>query len=387
MSNVSVLTKASLRRKVISVLKRQGYSVHGDKFVLENNSRENRRGAHLVAKAERMSENEKFITKNIPIIERYLIDGKKINIDKIQPQIIEVKEGTLYETIFKWWNLVWWSLPYERAYGRQMRFVIWDKYHNAPIGLIGLQSPILSWSVRDKKLGITTEKRDYWVNQSLSAQRLGALPPYNYLLGGKLVASLMTTDVVRKKFTKKYEGKRTVLKDRKLPARLLFLTTTGAYGKSSVYNKIKINNEAVSSFIGYTQGSGSFHIPNNLFEDFVKYLEEKHYDAKRGYGTGPSTKMRLINQTMDLLGIPNGSQHGIHRAVYLFPMVKNLEGVIQKNEKPIWIQRPVKSVSDYWKEHWAKPRAKKRKEYLDFFGKKFMTETIEELKQYQTKSK
>src|SRR5262249_49017766 len=107
-----------------------------------------------------------------------------------------------------------------------MGLVVWDRCHNAPVGLIGLQTPTLVWSVRDKKLGIAFDERDYWVNQSMSAQRLGALPPYNYLLGGKLVASLMTADVIRKRFTRKYEGKKTVLQGRQLPARLLFLTTT-----------------------------------------------------------------------------------------------------------------------------------------------------------------
>ena len=197
----------------------------------------------------------------------------------------------------------------------------------------------------------------------------------------------MTTDVVRKRFAMKYEGKKTVLQGRHIPARLLFFTTTGAYGKSSVYNKIKIDGEAISQFIGYTQGSGSFHIPNDLFEDFVRYLQKRHYDVKRGYGAGPSKKMRLINDTMDLLGISNGSEHGIRRAVYLFPMVKNLEDVIQNYEEPKWHRRSVKRISDYWKEHWAKPRANTRKEYLDFFAKKFVTATLAELQEYKTKSK
>jgi len=384
---MQTITKKWLQKRTLAILRKQGYSIHGNKFILKSDSRDSRRNAHLLAKAERMSENEQFISKNIPVIEKYLIDGKKIQIDKIEPRIIEVKENTLYETIFRWWNLVWWSLPYERAYGRQMRFVIWDKYHNAPIGLIGLQSPILSWSVRDKKLGIASADRDYWVNQSMSAQRLGALPPYNYLLGGKLVASLMTTDVIKRKFEKKYGEKKTILKGRKLPARLLFLTTTGAYGKSSVYSKIKINNEIVSRFIGYSQGSGSFHIPNNLFEDFVRYLESRKYDVKRGYGNGPSRKMHLINQTMGLLGIPKGAEHGIHRAVYLFPMVKNLEGVIQKNERPLWNHRSVEEVTKYWKEYWAKHRIQTRKEYLDFYAKKFLSETLQELERYKTNKK
>jgi hypothetical protein len=375
-----------LKEKVLSVLLKQGYTLDGNGFVLENNSRENRRDVHLTAKAERMCENEDFIEKNLLTIKKYLVSGCDIEIDKIQPEIIEVVEGSLYEKIFKWWNLVWWSLPYERAYGRQMRFVIWDKYHNAPIGLIGLQSPILNWSVRDKKLGIPKDQLDYWVNQSMSAQRLGALPPYNYLLGGKLVASLMTTDVIRDLFTKKYAGKQTILKKREIPARLLFFTTTGAYGKSSVYNKIKINEDIVSKFIGYTQGSGSFHIPNSLFDDFIKYLSDKEFNVKRGYGTGPSTKMRLINKAMGLLGFSKGSAHGVRRAIYLFPLATNLENVIQKNEEPLWIARNVESVTDYWKVKWATPRSEKRKEYLDFFKDKFINDTIEELKKYKIQS-
>jgi hypothetical protein len=284
------LSKKNLKSKVISVLKKQGYKISSDGFMLKNDARETKRSAHVLARAERVNASENFILKTIPLIQQYMISGKKLDVSKIDPEIIEVKENTKHEAIFRWWNLVWWSLPYEHAYGRQMRLIVWDKYHNAPIGLIGLQSPILSWSVRDDYLKIGIKNRDYWVNQSMSAQRLGALPPYNYILGGKLVASLMTTLPVRKKFEKKYNGKKTVLKNRKLPSRLLFITTTGAYGKSSVYSRLKFNGEFISKFIGYTKGSGSFHIPNSLYEDFIKYLEKRNYDVRRGYGSGPSRK-------------------------------------------------------------------------------------------------
>ena len=146
------LTKKNLKSRVVSILKKQGYRVNKNGFVLKDSTREVKRDAHNLAKVERMNGSEKFILKNIDLIEKHLIEGKDLDIDNIDPQIIEVKEGTKYETIFRWWNLVWWSLPYEHAYGRQMRLIVWDKYHNAPIGLIGLQSPILSWSVRDQHL-------------------------------------------------------------------------------------------------------------------------------------------------------------------------------------------------------------------------------------------
>jgi hypothetical protein len=377
------LTKTNLKNKVISVLKKQGYRVNNDGFVLKDDSREVKREAHTFAKAERMCKSEQFVLNNIDLIKQYLIDGKKLDIDKIDPEIIEVKERTDYETIFRWWNLVWWSLPYERAYGRQIRLVVWDKYHNAPIGLIGLQSPILSWSVRDNHLGIKPEDRDYWVNQSMSAQRLGALPPYNYVLGGKLVASLMTTDNVRKIFEKKYRDQKTIIKKRKLPSRLLFITTTGAYGKSSVYTRLKINGDPISEFIGYTNGSGTFHIPNELYEDFIKYLSKRDYNVRRGYGSGPSRKLRLINQAMECLGISNGANHGIKRAIYLFPFASNLKDVIGKGRAPKRIKRNIADVTDFWKQRWAVPRAEKNKEYLDYSGDRFIEDTIKEVKKYK----
>lgn len=380
---MSRLTKTNLKNKVISVLKKQGYRVNNDGFVLKDDSREVKREAHTFAKAERMCKSEQFVLNNIDLVKKYLIDGKKLDIDKIDPEIIEVKERTDYETIFRWWNLVWWSLPYERAYGRQIRLVVWDKYHNAPIGLIGLQSPILSWSVRDNHLGIKPEDRDYWVNQSMSAQRLGALPPYNYVLGGKLVASLMTTDNVRKLFEKKYRDQKTIIKKRKLPSRLLFITTTGAYGKSSVYTRLKINGDPVSEFIGYTNGSGTFHIPNELYEDFIKYLSKRDYNVRRGYGSGPSRKLRLINQAMECLGISNGANHGIKRAIYLFPFASNLKDVIGKGRAPKRIKRNIADVTDFWKQRWAVPRAEKNKEYLDYSGDRFIEDTIKEVKKYK----
>jgi len=380
---MSRLTKTNLKNKVISVLKKQGYRVNNDGFVLKDDSREVKREAHTFAKAERMCKSEQFVLNNIDLVKKYLIDGKKLDIDKIDPEIIEVKERTDHETIFRWWNLVWWSLPYERAYGRQIRLVVWDKYHNAPIGLIGLQSPILSWSVRDNHLGIKQEDRDYWVNQSMSAQRLGALPPYNYVLGGKLVASLMTTDNVRKIFEKKYRDQKTIIKKRKLPSRLLFITTTGAYGKSSVYTRLKINGDPISEFIGYTNGSGTFHIPNELYEDFIKYLSKRDYNVRRGYGSGPSRKLRLINQAMECLGISNGANHGIKRAIYLFPFASNLKDVIGKGRAPKRIKRNIADVTDFWKQRWAVPRAEKNKEYLDYSGDRFIEDTIKEVKKYK----
>ena len=384
-ARMSTAIPISLKEEITSVLTRQGYSVAADGvFALRDKELEGRRRAHALAKAERVAQKKDFILDNVDLIGDYLVDGAHLDIAKITPELIEVKSGAKEEKMFKWWNIVWWSLPYEKAYGRQMRFVVWDRRHDAPIGLIGLQSPILSWGPRDKRLGINPKERDYWVNQSLSAQRIGALPPYNDILGGKLVTLLMTSNTVRDCFKAKYSGKKTIMRGRVLPANLLFITTTGAYGKSSVYNRLKFNGAPVSQFIGYTQGCGTFHIPNALYEDLLEYLESRGVDTNRGFGNGPSRKLRLIDEALNLLGFTNGVTHGIKRALYLFPLAKNLSEVINGGAQPAWHDRTIWDLTALWKQKWAFKRdVEGKRHHLRFSGDSFINDTKKGLEKYK----
>lgn len=379
MLSMRLVASTELKDQVVQSLISQGYSMKEDGFILDHLDRQSKRDVHYQARVERVKKNIKFILGNVNIIAKYLRDGKDINVNKIDPQLVLVKPGTEFEVIFRWWNMVWWSLPYEKAYGRQMRYLVWDRYHNAPIGLIGLQSPILSWSVRDDYLGIKANERDYWVNQSLSAQRLGSLPPYNELLGGKLVASLMTSNKIRTDFESRYKDRVTLLANRVLPSRLLFLTTTGAYGKSSVYNRLKMDGVPISQFIGYTRGSGTFHISDTLFDALMRYLESQDYDTRRSFGHGPSRRLRLVDVALTSLGIKNGNNHGVQRAVYLFPLAKNLQDVIRDGKHPKWYRRSVQEVTRFWKNRWAVPRSINHNRHLDFKGDQFIAETLNEL--------
>lgn len=375
-------TKETLRNEVIEMLRLQGYSTTGDSFYVENADSTTLRDLHMRARAERINQNFQFIKSTTPLAKKFMLDSFDLQVNRIQPRLIEVKSGTDNAQLFRWWNFTWWSLPYEQAYGRQMRFILWDEYHNAPIGLIGLQSPILCWDVRDKYLGITSTMRGYWINQSLNAQRLGALPPYNKFLGGKLVSMSVASNEVSDRYKKKYMNYETVLMKRKIPANLLFITTTGAYGKSSIYNRLRFKDSKICKFIGYTRGTGSFHIPNSLYESLVNYLKENGLKAERGWGNGPSTKMKNITNSMRLLGFKNGSKHGIRRAVYLFPLAKNIHEVIHCGEEPVWENRNLDELTNYWKNRWARKRTRNYpQDKLQFSKEEFIRGVEEDLKQ------
>ena len=373
--------RSSLIRQINRTLQSQGYVISKGVFSLTKADRETLRQTHALAKKERIAGQTAFIHDQASFIHDHMIDGRDLSIENISPKLIPVTAMSNWETLFRWWNYVWWSMPYEPAYGRQMRYIVWDQHHQAVIGLIGLHSPILSWAPRDRYLGLTAENRDYWVNQSLSAQRVGAVPPYNDILGGKLVAMLMTSDTLRKDFRKKYSNKSTVLQKRALPANLLFITTTGAFGKSSLYTRLKFDEEWLASFIGYSNGSGSFHVPDAIYEQMLVALSRSGVNIKRGYGYGPSRKMRLIRQGMDALGYQDGVFHGVKRAIYLFPFARNLARLIAgKNRQPLWHHRRERDLTDFWKNRWILPRIDVRGERLQHFSRKqFLDKQLEEI--------
>jgi len=361
----------ALRSKIIDSLNHQGFSVNGHVEPLQFN-KEALRKIQNFSKKEQINIQKNFIEDSYNIVSKYLINGKDINPSEIELEFRMIKEGTDEHKIFRWWNLVWWSVPYQRAYGRQMRFLLWDKTHNAPFGLIGLQSPILKMSVRDNYLQIPKESLDLWINKSMQAQRLGAIPPYNQLLGGKMVAISITANELRDAYKKKYKDTETLLAKRIINPDLLFLTTTSAFGRSSIYNRLKYQNDIVAESIGFTKGSGTFHIPQNIYIEIIKYLANEGINVGTTFGNGPSRKIKLLDIAFTMLKLPEYHFHNIQREYFLFPLVKNLMDVIAEDVQPRFYDRKLIDLTNFWKERWCMPRSMRFDEWKSFDGKLFI---------------
>lgn len=369
-----------LRKEVIQALRRQGFMFceNSNSISLIEHSKDVYKNVQRLSTTEKMKKHKKFIEDNFNIVKKYTINGSELDPEKISLELRLVSSQSLEEKIFKWWNFTWWSVPYERAYGRQMRWVLWDKYHNAPFGLVGLHSPGLSLSARDNYLGVNRDDKDWWINQSMSAQRVGALPPYNELIGGKMVALTLSSKEIRQAYKTKYNKKKSIIKQRILPARLLFITTTGAFGKSSIYNRLKFGDIEVAKLIGYTKGSGTFHINDELYEKLILLLQENGMDTNKGFGNGPSRKRQLISKAFDLLGIKDFQYHGIKRSIYLFSHCSNIHEVIQNNDEPNWYEWSFEKLFNFWKSRWCIPRSKRINRWKNFKADAHF-EKIEEL--------
>lgn len=304
--------ETQLRNKIIEVLRHQGFKVNPHLRLPAEDKQAHKTIQHN-AKMEQISEHRRFLLRFFNRAKKCHVDGRDIVPEHIDLEMREVQPNSHEERLFRWWNMVWWSMPYQRAYGRQMRFLLWDRGHGAPFGLLQLQSPLLHMKPRDKHLEIPPEHLDYWVNMSMSAQRVGALPPYNDLLGAKMAALSILSNEVRESYRRRYAGRKTLMECRVLDADLLFVTTTGAFGKSSVYERLRYAGARVER-IGWTAGIGTFHVPEHLVREIYAMLAESGVDVSGGYGSGPSRKVRLLKKGFNMFGLRGFQAHGIRRA-------------------------------------------------------------------------
>ena len=362
-----------LRSQIIQHMEAGGFTVNPH-LKLSRYTAESYRNIQKKAKEEQVRTNRDFLLRVFDAVKESCRDGKRIVPENISLDIREVKPGTKDADLFRWWNLVWWNMPHQRAYGRQIRLLLWDNAHDALFGLVSLQSPLLRMGVRDRYLGINRENAETYANMSMSAQRVGALPPYNDLIGGKMAALAMTSNKVRDMYRKKYNGRATVMKERVLEPNLLFVTTTSAFGASSMYDRLTYRKSLAAVPIGFTSGAGTFHLTDRLTSKMYRLMEKKGVNTKTTYGNGPSRKLRLFKESFKHLGLGGFHRHGIRRQVYLFPLARNLPNVIQKGKRPLWIKRPLDDVVAYWKYRWAVPRSKRITRWHSFKASNYFDE-------------
>jgi len=179
-------------------------------------------------------------------------------------------------------------------------------------------------------------------------------------LGGKLIALVAASDEVRSAYQRKYSGRRTELEKRVLPPHLIALTTTSAFGRSSLYNRLRYNGIAIAESLGYTEGYGIFHLME-LYPLFREFLESQGVSTRGGFGAGPRRKWQTVVRALERLGLSADLlRHGVKREVFLFRLVDNLEGYMEGREsEPRYRNLPFADLVAWWRERWLLPRAER----------------------------
>jgi hypothetical protein len=165
--------------------------------------------------------------------------------------------------------------------------------------------------VEVRKAGLSSQVADVSV--------CGAVAPYSTLLGGKLVALLMTAQEVRDAYRARYSAQVSIISSQMAgrpiyrPAELKALTTTSLYGNgSSQYNRLKLRagdypeleHDVEWRELAQT-AYGTIHLGTTTVRVLREYSERIHRARRinHRFGEGASPRLRQIREAMDALGI------------------------------------------------------------------------------------
>jgi hypothetical protein len=360
--------EARLKRRIREHLKSLGFARDAEgRLLTPKVDKEAYRQVHAAQREDRWRKNKVFFSDAWPRLGSYFADGADVDPSNIQAELELISASTWQSDLFRLASMLW-SIPVSQGFGRRLRFLVWDRRNDKLIGLFALGDPVFNLRARDEEIGWSGARRADALVNVLDAYVVGAVPPYNKLLAGKLVASLIPSREIVSVFSRRYRDTSGIISGKKKGAQLVAVTTTSALGRSSLYNRLKLEGRMIFEPIGFTTGYGHFHIPDRLFNDMRVMLELRgeRYASNHGYGEGPNWKLRTVRRALEILGMdPHLTRHGMPREVYFCPIAANAKQVLRGERKRADFSqlRTANEMAELAMTRWVRPRASRDDTY------------------------
>ncbi|TRZ50260.1 MAG: DUF4338 domain-containing protein [Dehalococcoidia bacterium] len=317
------------------------------------------KAAMAYSRNEIIDRNNIWISSHLDLARSNLAPGNDVLKSEIYPRI-EVCETQNQHDIFRIFRYSW-SSPSSDYVGRRIRLLIRDDgVKGSPIiGIAALGSSIIHIHDRDKWIGWDTKTRTNRIIYMMDAYVVGAMPPYNYLLGGKLVSYILASNELRAIYKNKYADAKTVIKNRKA-SDLVLLVTTSLYGQnSSQYNRLRYGESLLYKPIGTTSGYGSLHISNETFNTMLQLAEENGCNISNRFGGGPNWRMRVIRSACDVLSLNSDVilKHSFQRGLFAVRLALNWRAFLKgESQTPIYRNIPFNRLVIHWRDRWFNMR-------------------------------
>jgi hypothetical protein len=215
----------------------------------------------------------------------------------------------------------------------------------------------------------------------------GAIPPYNEVLGGKLVAMLMASPEVADEYRRRYRRMPSIIASSMAgrgvirPSDLVFISTTSLYGRRpNQYDRLVIpvnkiveggQGEIRYHYLGKTRGFGTFQFGEDATDAMSLVLTQTRDGQRVNYvfGEGVNPRLRMLRDALDEMGFSSNLllDHGAPRLVYGLPLIRNLtDYLLGIDETPQYLI-PMKpsaeataAIGMWWYERWSKNRVQKQ---------------------------
>lgn len=324
------------------------------------------RANHARQRQAHVARELRILAPQLSTLLTHFASGREIDPERVTPTLELVHARGETGALFRLATLLW-SVPVSRGFGRRIRFLVRDQHNGKLIGLFALGDPVFNLRTRDQWIGWCVRDRERRLVHVMDAYVVGSVPPYSQLLGGKLVASLMGSAEVAAHFEAKYADRTGHISAEVKPAKLVLITVTSALGRSSLYNRLRLDGLVELIRIGQTQGWGHFQISNDLFDEMRQLLAYHHhpYASGHAFGQGPNWRIRAIREALRLAGLDqNLLRHGIAREVFAMPLYCNWRTYLLGQTSNCEGALPsVAQLAEAARQRWIIPRAARRTEY------------------------
>ena len=208
----------------------------------------------------------------------------------------------------------------------------------------------------------------------------GGVPPYNYLLGGKLACLMMLSSRVVRDYAERYDAGTSIIASQmagrpilKTPT-LVFLGTSSLYtARSSQYNRVRLpastlegqTGDLVYHELGISEGYGSPNLSAET-EAALDHLNERiraYRNVNFVFGEGQSPKLRKLRESFDSLGLSRAKilHHAASRIVYGVPLASNCSRLLLGVDTTPSFMLPYtpdadEGIAAFWRTRWLASR-------------------------------
>ena len=350
------------KRRVISLLEQYGFKLEkiDGRIRVIPPQRIDRNTIKRIQKKSLIEMWKRIRLEDLEILKDYIASPEEIDVTSIQPCIELVSKNKDYEAIFRAAR-IFWETPVTNGFGRRIRIVVLDKNNGKLIGIIGLCDPVFNLRARDLWIGwdLETKKRMLW--HVMNAYILGAVPPYNSILGGKLISLISISREIREIFRRKYKNKKSTILGIKRPPYLVLITTTTSFGKSIMLDRLHNNGHYYWRLIGYTSGFSPIIFDGDIYRLAKRVLKINADEEFKKYkfGHGPNFRFRILRKALQYVGLSNEIMKiGVKRGVYVAELAENTKEFLRGEEKsPKYFKNyDIENLLEYFRERWLFPR-------------------------------
>jgi effector-binding domain-containing protein len=277
------------------------------------------------------------------------VDFKKLSVS------IKPCETEWEKELWTYARIVVSSAPHRGYVGRIMNFLMFDENSNKLLGILGFGSDFIKLPPRDRYIGIhhsEVNKIQYLTNMYVCV----SVEPFSMLTGGKLLALLAPSNLIRDYYIKKYEQP------------IYGITTTSLFGESIQYDRLWDPKTILArwKYLGLTSGNATvIHFSPKTRKLMNKASKQLGIVLKKSQSRPTTAKIIRILSELGLKREDAFPEKCLHKRGVYFCWLINETDIFRKDLKTYtYINRPEQEIYNYWYKRWFERRYNNYKDKL-----------------------